>query len=87
MADRQVTHSRKDSDGDIIALGNPGESWSPRSKLDAIHDIESRLHTYFVRSPGPTSSDVHVVNGPSGKYLRTDPDIASGNNLDNLPDC
>lgn len=87
MADRQVTHSRKDTDGDITALCNPGESWSPRSKPDAIYDIESRLHTYFVRSPGTTRADVHVVNGPTGKYLRTDADAASGNNLDNLPDC
>jgi len=30
MADRQVTQSRKDSDGDILALCNPGEYWSPR---------------------------------------------------------
>ena len=30
---------------------------------------------------------IHVVNGPRGKYLRTDRDSTVKNNLDDLPDC
>lgn len=87
MADRQVTQSRKDSDGDITALCNPDSYWSPRLKRDAINDIESRLHTYFVLWPGSQRTEIHVVDGPTGKYLRTDRDSTSRNNLDDLPDC
>lgn len=87
MADRQVTQTGKDGDGDITKLCHPGMSWSPRSKGDAIRDIESRLHTYFVNVAGSGRVDIHVGNGPNGKYLRTDPDATSGNNLDDLPDC
>ena len=87
MADRQVTHSRKDKDGDITALCNPGEWWSPRLKHDAIDDIENHRHTYFVKVPNANRADIHVVPGPSGKYLRTDSDRTSRNNLDDLPDC
>lgn len=87
MADREVTQSRKDADGDILALCNPSASWSPRPKADAINDIEQRLHTYFVNLPGAGRVDIHVVQGSTGKYLRTDPDRTSDNNLDDLPDC
>ena len=86
MADRRVTHSRKDPDGDIIALGNPGQGWSPRSKADAISDIESGIHSYHV-FVGSHRVDVQVVKKSTGKYLRTDRDGTSHNNLDDLPAC
>ena len=86
MAERQVTRSRKDADGDITALCNPGRSWSPRSKAWAIHDIEMGTHQYYVNGYAGRVY-VRVVNGPNGKYLRTTADPPSSNNLDNLPDC
>ena len=87
MADREVTQSRKDVDGDILALCNPAAPWSPRGKDDAINDIEDGLHAYFVNVRGVERVDIHVVRGPTGKYLRTDPDRTSDNNLDDLPNC
>lgn len=86
MADRQVTRSGKDSDGDITSLCNTGQLWSPRKKRDAINDIENGIHSYFVVSPSGRVN-IHVVQGQNGKYLRTDPDKTSKNNLDDLPDC
>jgi len=86
MADRRVTHTRKDKDGDITALCKPGEFWSPRSKADAIRDIEGNIHTYHVQWP-EKRTEIRVVNGPTGKYLRTDRDNTTKNNLDDLPDC
>ncbi len=86
MADRPVRKTKKDSDGDILALCNEGSPWSPRNKADAINDIEKKTHTYHVPwKSGRT--EIHVVNGPNGKYLRTNRDNTSGNNLDELPDC
>lgn len=87
MADRPVTRTRKDRDGDILALCNPQESWSPRKKNDAIRDIESRAHRYYVPWDDGRSTWIQVVNGPTGKYLRTDRDETSRNNLDDLRDC
>lgn len=85
--DRQVTRSRKNSDGDITALCSSGAAWSPRYKADAIRDIESGDHRYFVRV-GVDEVDIRVVDHPRyGKYLRTDPDRTTRNNLDDLPDC
>lgn len=86
MADRRVTHTRKATDGTIGALCNPGSTWSPRMSRDAIKDIENKWHTYFVDRAGHRA-DIHVAEGPSGKYLRTDADETSANNLHNLPNC
>jgi hypothetical protein len=86
MADRAVRQTRKDGDGDITALCNPGSYWSPRQKHDAIRDIETGAHTYHVPwVDGRT--EIRVVNDPKGKYLRTDRDNTTKNNLDDLPDC
>ena len=86
MSERRVTRSRKDTDGDITALCNPDEYWSPRYKDDAIRDIGFSVHSYYVLSGGKRVG-IHVVNGPRGKYPRTDPDMTTANNLDDLPDC
>lgn len=84
--DRAVTQSGKDTDGDIVRLCNPHTSWSPVSKETAIWHIESRTHTYHVPwTDGRT--EIRVVQGPNGKYLRTDRDHTPRNNLDDLPDC
>lgn len=86
MSDRRVTKTGKDVDGDITSLCNPGMFWSPRSKANAISDIENKTHTYYVRDVYGRS-DIQVVNGANGKYLRTDPNGSCKDNLDNLPDC
>ncbi len=86
MSDRAVRNTGKDHDGDITKLCDPGQVWSPRSKADAINDIESGVHTYHVPwKSGRT--EIRIVNGPTGKYLRTDRDNTSKNNLDDLPNC
>ena len=86
MADRRVTRTEKDDDGDILALCNPWADWRRRSKELAIGDIENGLHRYYVEL-GNEEVDIHVVKGSTGKYLRTDSDATSRNNLDDLPDC
>ncbi|WP_372399834.1 DUF3892 domain-containing protein [Azospirillum sp. HJ39] len=87
MAKRYVKATGKDRNGDITKLCNSGEIWSPRSKSDAISDIEYGLHEYWVQWPYQPDTKIHVVNGQNGKYLRTDRDATSRNNLDDLPDC
>lgn len=85
MADRRITHSGKDWKGNITAIGNPGQYWSPVLSAQAINDIESRTHTYYVQWP-EKRTEIRVVDGNSGKYLRTDRDSTTRNNLDDLPD-
>lgn len=86
VADRAVRKTRKDRQGDIVAICNDGDGWSPRASADAIRDIESGIHTYYVPwTSGRT--EIRVVVGPRGKYLRTDRDNTTRNNLDDLPPC
>ncbi len=84
---RQVTATRKDTDGDITALCNRFAVWSPRSKANAISDIESGLHEYYVSWAGGIVTNIRVVHGRYGKHLRTDRDSMTRNNLDDLPGC
>ncbi len=85
--ERQVTHAAKNEDGDILALCNPYSNWACREKDNAIEDIESGAYVYYVLWPDKRRTEIHVVNGPTGKYLRTDKDTTPRNNLDDLPDC
>lgn len=86
MADRPVRQTGKDRDGDITSLANFDLSWSPVSKAQAIYDIEQRVHTYHV--PWVSGrTEIRVVQGVNGKYLRTDRDATQKNNLDDLPDA
>jgi len=87
MADRPVTRTGKDRDGDITKLCNPGQWWSPVSKATAIREIENGTHRYYVPWNDGQPTWICVVNGPTGKYLRTDKDSTSRNNLDDLHDC
>lgn len=87
MSDRAIRQTKKSPTDDIQALCDPGAQWSPRAKADAIRDIELGLHTYHV--PWTTGrTEIRVVNDAvRGKYLRTDHDNTTRNNLLDLPAC
>lgn len=87
MAKRYVNKSGKDKDGDITKLCNSSADWSPRQKGDAIRDIENSTHSYWVSWTDGQETEIKVVNGSTGKYLRTLRDGSTRNNLDDLPDC
>ena len=81
----RVLRTGKDSDGDITKLCG---AWGSTSKALAIKEIEEGKYSYYVQDAQGRTADVHVVNDTTkGKYLRTDPNSACSDNLDNLPDC
>lgn len=84
---RRVTQTSKDKQGDITALCNPTSTWSRVTKAQAIKDIESDDYRYYVKEGGAQEVDVRVRKRNDVKYLTTDADSKSPNNLDNLPDC
>ena len=86
MSQRAVRKTGKASDGDITRLCDDGAGWSPVAKSQAIRDIESGAHSYYVPWQSG-NTEIRVVNGPTGKYLRTDRDNTTKNNLLDLADC
>jgi len=84
--ERRVRRTGKDKDGDITSLCNSSETWSPRSKADAIRDIDGGTIKYYVEEQTPRTY-VQVVERGNKKHLQTTADRTSKNNLDNLPDC
>lgn len=86
MIERKVTQSKKDNAGNITAICTPGEWWSPKTSADAIKEIEESLYSYYVMINNQ-KVEIKVIEGTTGKYLRTDADKTTKNNLDDLPDC
>ncbi len=81
---RQVTSVRRTAHGVTTHLCGPtGSEWSPISVKDAIHQIKAGIARYFTRA-GDKVAFLEVVGN---EYLRTRPDAAAENNLDNLPEC
>jgi hypothetical protein len=68
----------KDNKDTIIGIGG---DWGRKSSKEAMEDIERELTEYFVKNGG-REVKIRVM-----KYLRTDPDNTTENNLDNLPSC
>ena len=80
MTNRLITENKKSFNGNIIALCNPDESWSPRYKYDAIRDIESNNYNYFMMVNGKhINIKVRVING--NKQLVYDKDETLSDNL------
>jgi hypothetical protein len=73
--------TKKDRDGNIVALCNPGQAWSPRKTADIVKDIIAARTSYYVME-SERRAYVRVV---SGRALETTADEASENNLNNLP--
>jgi Protein of unknown function (DUF3892) len=85
MADRRVKKTGKDTDGDITSLCG---DWGSVTKASTISDMTPpTTNTYYVQDNATRRADIQVVNGTTGKYLRTDPNSSCTDNLDNLPDC
>ena len=59
MADRRVTGTGKDSDGDITSLCGV---WGTAARSTVISDIEGGGHSYFVQDALERRADVHVVD-------------------------
>lgn len=87
MADAQVmcitkTHPTSSYEG-ITHLGGPGWRWQTE---EVIRSIEAGTNTFFTRVGG-NRSEIKVVQGRTGKYLRTQADGKENDNLLSLPAC
>jgi hypothetical protein len=87
MADFQVTcinkQPRSDQHEGITHLGGGTWRWT---RQEVIASIEDKIHTFYTLVTGKRS-DVGVVNGRNGKYVRTYADGAWNDNLLALPEC
>ncbi len=87
MADVQVLcinkRDRNSSHEGITHLGGNGWKWT---RDEVVRSIEAKTNTFFTRVGG-NRSNVGVVNGPAGKYVRTYADEQWNDNLLALPEC
>jgi len=85
MIGRQVTHILRDSAGNIIALCNPGQPWSPVPIKKVISEIRLEIQKYYVQD-SLQRVDIVVALPVSEPFLRTNPVITDVNLLEFLPE-
>ncbi len=87
MADVQVTCinklPRENRYEGITHLGGAQWRWT---REQVIASIDAKSNTFFTLVQG-NRSNIGVVNGPNGKYLRTYADGEWNDNLLSLPEC
>lgn len=90
MADVQVTcikkQPRNDTHEGITHLGGTGGGGWQWTRQQVIESIEARTNTFYTYVGG-NRSDIGVVNGAHGKYVRTHADGKWNDNLLALPEC
>ena len=69
----------------ITHLGNAAVPWK-WTRQQVIDSIESKANTFYTMVAG-NRGNIGVVNGPTGKYLRTYADGKWNDNLLSLPEC
>lgn len=82
--DRLITEICLDSMGNIAALADPGQWWSPRSWVQVVRDIENGVHTYCIDRRG-LRLRITVAHGACGKYLQVLWDDVPCCNLHEIP--
>lgn len=70
----------------ITHLGGPGGGGWRWTREQVIASIERKENAFYTLVEG-NRGDVGIVNGPSGKYLRTYRDGMWNDNLLSLPEC
>jgi hypothetical protein len=76
--------NRDSSHEGITHLG--GTTWAKKTRGQVVSDIDNKIHTYYTLVGGKRAN-VGVVNGASGKYVRTYADGVWNDNLLALPEC
>jgi hypothetical protein len=84
MTEHQVTCVQHDIHRNITSIGAGAQRWST---AQAISEIDGKRKRFYTLVNG-VRADVQVMQTKEGKkYLRTDPDKTTRNNLDDLPTC
>lgn len=86
MENREVTKTIKNQQGEIVALCNDGELWSPKLRSIVVPEIELKINRYYVKQENE-EIEVQVANGSeSKKLLIANPKRDNINLLMELPD-
>ena len=70
----------------VVALSNLEEWWHPRHAIDAIVDLDAKVHRYYIVDRERRVVAVQTISGPSGLLL----DAPTRDGVDLLarrPDC
>ncbi len=80
-----IVRDGSDPDRRIDKVGGAGWTKAENVVIEEL-ETEPETHAYFVEANGQRV-DVVVAERDGTKYLRTDPDKTTSNNLLSLPEC
>ena len=64
-----------------------GGTWGKHSETDAIKHIEGGVNSYYTTGGGSEAKVIVVTHSSAKKYLKTDADSTTKDNLLSLPEC
>jgi hypothetical protein len=64
-----------------------GGAWGRHSEDEAIQHIDSGANTYYTTGDGLTAKVLVVKHSGGKRYLKTDSDTTTRDNLLSLPEC
>jgi hypothetical protein len=86
MESREVTKTIKNQFGEVVALCNDAELWSPKLRSIAIPEIELKINRYYVKQD-ENEVEIQIINGSGNKkVLIANADQENKNLLMELPD-
>lgn len=85
---KQITCINKiDRNNPYERITHVGGTWGKITQQDAIRQIESRAESFYVSVRGHSVWVVVAVSRFGNKYLKTEPDGDTPDNLLSLPEC
>jgi hypothetical protein len=85
---KQIACVNKDDRKNLYErITHVGGSWGKITQSEAIQQIETYGELFYVYSLGHTVRVIVAVSRFGNKYLKTDPDHDTPDNLLNLPEC
>ncbi len=81
-SDRTNIHEKIESIGGVDA----NTKWK-KSQATAIQNLEDKTHSFYVISDGKRTNVIVARSASGHKYLKTEADSTTSNNLLSLPEC
>jgi hypothetical protein len=87
MAKQITCINKNERNNPYERITHVGGSWGKITQPEAIRQIENRTESFYVHAHGHSVWAVVAVSRFGNKYIKTEPDHDTPDNLLSLPEC